>query len=394
VYKVLWLLGISVLALLAVGLLVLASAGGVNGIRLFKDPYHFLFRQAAWLVVSLVGLFLAAKFDYHRWREYPWMTVLLYVGVVLLMGAVFLYPEVKGSRRWIGHGSIRFQPSEFAKLTVVIATAVFIDRAGWRIEKFWKGAVRAVLVVAVLMGLAVAEPDFGATLVIGLAGGVLLLISGMRFLHLLAMGAVGLCGVGTLLAFNRNRMNRILAWLPQSFAEAFGIPPDVAAANAERDASHQLNQALIAIRRGGVTGVGFNQSMQKNQYLPEAHTDFIFAIGAEEWGLVFSLILLALFITFFVCGVLIALNAPDRLGRLIAYGMTFLVFFQALFNIGVVTGCLPTKGIALPFVSYGGTNLVTAMVAVGVLFNVGRQIGLQSVRPKSRISRVFQPQGV
>ena len=149
-----------------------------------------------------------------------------------------------------------------------------------------------------------------------------------------------------------------------------------------KNAAHQLNQALVAIQRGGLSGVGFNKSMQKQYYLPEAHTDFIFAIGAEEWGLVFSLVLLALFVVFFVCGVRIALRAPDRLGRLFAFGATFLIFFQALFNIGVVTGVLPTKGLALPFISYGGTNLVTALVAVGLLFNVGRQS--QSSQPRLR----------
>lgn len=393
-YKVLWLLGISVLALLAVGLVVLASAGGVNGLRLYGDFNHFLTRQGIWFLVSVFCLLFVAKFDYHKWRDYPWLTIFLYVVVVLLMAAVFLFPETKGSRRWVVLGPIRLQPSEFAKIAAVIATAVFVDRAGWRIEKFWKGATRAVLIVGVLMGLAVVEPDFGATMVIGLAGGVLFLVSGMRLLHMLSFGLIGLGGVGTLLVFNRNRMNRILAWIPESLVELFGMSPDVTAEQVVNPAKHQVDMALVAIRNGGVTGIGFNKSMQKLRYLPESHTDFIFAIGAEEWGLIFSILLLALFVTFFVCGILIAAKAPDRLGRLLAYGMTFLVFFQALFNIGVVTDCLPTKGIALPFISYGGTNLVTAMVAVGVLFNIGRQIGLQTPRPRSKISPVFSTQGV
>ncbi len=146
--------------------------------------------------------------------------------------------------------------------------------------------------------------------------------------------------------------------------------------------------ALAAIRRGGLTGVGFNKSIMKQAYLPEAHTDFIFAIGAEEWGLTFSLVLLALFIALFVCGMRIALRAPDRLGRFFAFGATFLIFFQSLFNVGVVTGCLPTKGLALPFISYGGTNLVTALLAVGILFNVGRQIDTSHPRPH-RLSSSF-----
>ena len=171
-------------------------------------------------------------------------------------------------------------------------------------------------------------------------------------------------------------MNRIAAWLPSWLASALGISPEMIAANAEKDANYQLQHALEAIRKGGVTGAGLSRSDEKLGYLPEAHTDFIFAIGAEEWGLVFSIGLLLLFVTFFVCGMIISARAPDRLGRLLAFGMTFLVFFQAMFNLGVVTGCLPTKGLALPFISYGGTNLITAMVAVGTLFNIGRQIEL------------------
>ena len=246
-------------------------------------------------------------------------------------------------------------------------------------------------IVAVLMGLALAEPDFGATMVIGLTGGMLFLVSGMKIAHMLALGGVGLCGVGSLLALNANRMNRILSWGKGMFGAAMANAGGSVAEMSPKEiaAAHQADMALVAIQNGGITGVGFNRSMQKLRYLPEAHTDFIFAIGAEEWGLIFSISLLALFTVFFVCGMIISARAPDRLGRLLAFGMTFLIFFQAVFNIGVVTKCLPTKGLALPFISYGGTNLITAMVAVGVLFNVGLQIELPKPRPRSTISPRF-----
>ena len=389
--RVLTLLGISVLALLAWGLIVLASASYGNGSRLHSDTSYFLYKQVTWLVVALPCLFVAIKFDYHKWREWPWLTIVAYGMVVLLMGLVFLFPPVNGSRRWVSIGTIRLQPSEFAKLMSVFATAVFLDRAGWVIGKFWRGAVRSVAIVAVLMGLALAEPDFGATMVIGLTGGMLFLVSGMKITHMLALGGVGLCGVGSLLALNANRMNRILSWGKGMFGGAMANAGGSVAEMSAREiaAAHQADMALVAIQNGGITGVGFNRSMQKLRYLPEAHTDFIFAIGAEEWGLIFSISLLALFTVFFVCGMIISARAPDRLGRLLAFGMTFLIFFQAVFNIGVVTKCLPTKGLALPFISYGGTNLITAMVAVGVLFNVGLQIELPKPRPRSTISPRF-----
>ena len=382
-HKTLNCLGVAVLTLVAIGLVVLASASGDNALIKHNSSWYFVIRQWIWLGVAVGLMLTAAFFDYHRWREWPWMTIVFYVAVVALMAAVFAFPPVKGSHRWLRLGPMRMQPSEFAKILVVISSSVLLDRIGWRIERFWKGAVPVVLMVAVLMGLALAEPDFGATMVIALTAGVLFFVAGMKIWHMGAMGLAGGCAVGTLLACNANRMNRIMAWMPAEIAAKLGVSPEQIAANAEKAANYQLDQALVAIRNGGVTGApGIFRSWQKQGYLPELHTDFIFAIGAEEWGLIFSIVLLALFVVFFICGMIIAAHAPDRLGRLLAYGMTFLVFFQAVFNLGVVTGILPTKGLALPFISYGGSNLITAMVAVGVLFNIGRQIELPE--PRSR----------
>ena len=380
------ILGVSVLVLLGGGFVLLASAGEETGRTLHNSAGYFVTHQAMWLGVAMFCMLVATFFDYHNWRRYPILTICLYAVIAALMVGVLFAPETKGSHRWLRLiGSVRLQPSELGKIFVVISTAVFLDWAGWRIEKFWKGTVPAVAIVGALMGLAVLEPDFGATMVIGLAGGMLCLIGGMRFLHMFLMGGGALVAVGTLLAFNPNRMRRLAAWLPEPVLSALGLPPPTG----DDPAAYQLSQALVAISHGGPFGMGYTKSMQKKFYLPEAHTDFIFAIGAEELGLVFSLLLLAVFTVFFICGIRIALRAPDRLGRLLAFGMTFLVFFQVLFNIGVVTGCLPTKGLALPFISYGGTNLMTTLIAVGILFNVGRQIELPKPRPRSTISPVF-----
>ena len=378
-------LGIAVLALLAIGFALLASASGVNGSRLHGDAYHFVTFQGIWLAVAAMPALLAMVFfDYHLWRRHVWLVFAFYGIVAVLMVAVFGFKAVNGSHRWLILGPVRLQPSEIAKIVTVIAVGVFLDRAGWRIELFWKGAIPGVCIFALLAGLAMAEPDFGSTMVIGLTGFVLLFIAGMKMSHIGLLGGLGVAAFAARVASNANRMRRIVAWLPDGPAAkivAFLNLPDVAQDEKARNALHQLNQALVAIQRGGFTGVGFNKSIQKQYYLPEAHTDFIFAIGAEEWGLVFSLVLLALFVTVFVCGMRIALRAPDRLGKFFAFGATFLIFFQALFNIGVVTGLLPTKGLALPFISYGGTNLVVTLAAVGLLFNVGRQTG-PALRPR------------
>ena len=376
--RTLIILGIAVLSLLLIGFSLLASASGGNGERLFHDPYHFVIYQGVWLVaIAIPALLFTTFFDYHRWRRHTWLTVAVYVVVALLLCVVFACREINGSHRWIILGPVRLQPSELAKIVAILALGVFLDRAGWRIELFRKGALPAVCVFGLFCALIIAETDLGSTVVIGLTGLAMLFVAGLKIRHLSLFGLVGVAAFAVRVATNANRLRRVVAWLPNEMATKVATYlnlPDLVQDEKTKNAIHQLNQALVAIQRGGLTGVGFNRSMQKQYYLPEAHTDFIFAIGAEEWGLIFSLVLLALFIIFFVCGMRIALHAPDRLGRFFAFGATFLIFFQVLFNIGVVTGMLPTKGLALPFISYGGTNLVTALAAVGLLFNVGRQI--------------------
>lgn len=391
-------LGLAVLALVAIGFVVLSSAGSPVGYRKFHDFYYFLKQQGRWLALAM-PLFLAAVFfDYRKWREHRWLTVLMYMSVIIALGAVFGFRPINGSRRWLMLGPIHIQPSEFAKIAVVITMSVFLDRAGWRIELFWKGALRALAIVALPMLLAVFEPDFGSTMVIALSGGVLMFMAGMRWRHLILIVVTGTVLVGSLLLSNGNRMRRISAWMPETAKVHLSVwcpwLGDLTVSTEDaREANHQLDQALIAIRNGGETGLGYCNSRQKERYLPENHTDFIFAIGAEEWGVVFSLLMLSLFVTVFVCGMIIAAKSCDRLGRLMAFGMTFLIFFQAMFNMGVVTGLLPTKGLALPFISYGGTNLMTALIAVGVLINISRQADLQRIREKSKIQAVFHIKG-
>ncbi len=391
-------LGLAVLALVAIGFVVLSSAGSPVGYRKYHDFYYFLKQQGRWLAIAM-PLFLAAVFfDYRKWREHRWLTVLMYASVVIALGAVFGFRPINGSRRWLMLGPIHIQPSEFAKIAVVITMSVFLDRAGWRIELFWKGALRALAIIALPMLLAVFEPDFGSTMVIALSGGVLMFIAGMRWRHMILIGVAGTVLVGSLLLSNGNRMRRISAWMPDAAKVHLSawcpwLGDLTVSTEDAREANHQLDQALIAIRNGGETGLGYCNSRQKERYLPENHTDFIFAIGAEEWGVAFSLLMLSLFVTVFVCGMVIAAKSCDRLGRLMAFGMTFLIFFQAMFNMGVVTGLLPTKGLALPFISYGGTNLMTALIAVGVLINVSRQADLQRIREKSKIQAVFHIKG-
>src|SRR5574344_2239323 len=254
--KVLVILGLVVAVLVSMGVVLLASAGSARGISLYHDPYYFVKRQLVWLLFSFAVVLFTAKFDYHYWRTLPWLTILFYVGVAVLLAAVFLFPKVNGSHRWLRFGSMRLQPSELAKIATIVCVSVWLDRIGWRVELFWKGAVAPCCIFGLLAGLLILEPDFGSTMVVSVVGAVLMFLAGTRFWYLCLFGAVGLLGGVGILLTNANRMARIAAWLKGS--ESAGTDPGTTS-----QAAYQLQQAIIAIRNGGVWGVGFNNSMQK-----------------------------------------------------------------------------------------------------------------------------------
>ena len=361
----LFLLGLVVMFLVALGLVVLSSASEANGLRLHGDPYFFMKRQFAYLCCGVVIAVCAALFDYHRWRDNAWAAWLVYIVVIALLVAVFGFRAINGSHRWIAVGPLRLQPSEFAKLATVILISVWLDRLGWKVELFVKGALWPAALIGLIALPILLEPDFGSVMVVGSVGFLIMFVAGTRLLHLAPFLLFGFGVFVYKVITNANRMARIAAYL--------GIKINLGAEVVDKAADHaayQANMALAAIGNGGIWGVGLGESMQKQLYLPEAHTDFVFAIGAEELGLAFSISVLLLFILFFAISVYIARKA-DRFGRFIVVGMAFVIFFQAMFNLGVVCKALPTKGMALPFFSYGGTNLLSAFFAVGTIMSVG-----------------------
>jgi cell division protein FtsW len=366
--KTLVMLSVTVLLLLAVGIVLVATASGVRAQGLYEDPHHFLVRQLVWLALSAGVGIAASRFDYHWWKEHRNLTIAFCAAVVvglLLVVCPGIRREVNGSYRWLDLGPLRVQPGEFAKLATVVAMSVWLSRIGWRVRQFRAGALYPAIGLGLLAGLLVLEPDFGATMMVGLTGGLMMFVAGTRLFYLAAFGSLGVAGVAALALMNPNRWTRITEYL--------------------HDTPYQVKQALLAFQNGGLWGVGFNNSIQKYNYLPEAHTDLIYAIGGEEFGFFFSIGVIAAFVAILVCGALISMHAPDRLGRLLAFGMTFLLVFQAAWNIAVVTGCTITKGLALPFISYGGTSLITAMAAVGTLVNVGRHVDVSDERLHTQV---------
>ena len=358
--------GLVVTALVTLGLVILSSASEANAMRLHNDAYFFIKRQFMYLGAGVVLAVLVSLFDYHKWRDWEFLTWAFFVVVMVLLAAVFQFRAINGSHRWIAVGPVRVQPSELAKMLTVILLAVWLDKASWRVELFMRGAFWPAMLIGIIALPVLLEPDFGSVMVIGAVGFLMMFVSGTRILHMLpfVLGGVGV--VVFKVMTNANRMARIAAF----FGVKINVGAEVVDAAAKR-ASYQVEQALAAIGNSDIWGAGLGESMQKHLYLPEAHTDFVFAVGAEELGIVFSMSVVLLFVAFFALSIYIARKASDRFGRFLVIGMAFIIFFQAMFNVGVVCKALPTKGMALPFFSYGGTNLLSAFFAVGTILSVG-----------------------
>jgi cell division protein FtsW len=353
-----YILFLAVLGLLVIGIVMLFSTSAFARDS-HGDVYFFIKRQAMWFGVGLVVCIFAALIDYHLWQRTWWLWFALALVVLALCYVPHIGMRLNGSRRWIGWGPITVQPSELAKVTVIFFLAAWFSRYEKPDRKLLLGFILPLAIISLPAALVLGEVDLGTTALIGTTAFVVMFIAGASPLWL---GAVSLTGLGALLIVATQiseRMGRLSAFLhPQLFKE---------------DAGLQQMQALIAWGSGGMEGLGLGNGRQKMLYLPYAHTDFIFPIVGEELGLRFSLLVVFLFVVIIVCGTMIALHAKDRFGLLLGCGVVSLLALQAAVNIGVTTSLLPNKGLPLPFISYGGSNLVACMFGVGLLLNIYRQ---------------------
>jgi len=313
-------------------------------------------RQAAWLVLSAAAIALFACVDYHVLGRHS--RVIMALTVVALVALLALARPVNGARRWFHLGPMNLQISEFAKIAVILYIAGFVSRKRAVLGEFRSGFVPVVLIIGLTFGLIVLQPDFGTSVLIGSVAMTMLLVSGARWRHAGPLFAVASLGLFLLVRMKPYRWERVIAFI-NPWADPQGV-------------GYHSVQSLIALGCGGLTGVGPGRGLQQLWFLPEAKTDFIFAIFGQETGFLGCVLLLGVFVALFYAGMRISRSAPDSLGALIAFGVTVLIGFQMLINVAVAASAIPTKGISLPFISFGGSSLVALSVGIGILLNVAR----------------------
>ena len=360
-----YLLFVAALGLLVIGIVMLFSTSAFARDS-HGDTLFFLKRQSLWLGVGLAVCIAAALVDYHFWQRTWWLWIGIAAITLVSCYVPHLGMRINGSRRWIGFSPIAFQPSEIAKLAVVFFLAWWFARYEKVTNHSVFGFVIPLAVVSALLALILFEVDLGTTALIGATAFAIMFVAGTNPILLGLLAIIG--GSVIFVAATHSRMERLIAFTD---LERY-----------KEDAGLQQMQALIAWGSGGMEGLGLGNGRQKMLYLPYAHTDFIFPMIGEELGLRISLLVVFLFIVVIVCGIVIALHAKDRFGLLAASGVVCLLALQAAVNIGVTTSLLPNKGLPLPFISYGGSNLVACLFGVGLLLNIYRQAVLEPANKK------------
>ncbi|MBV9674336.1 MAG: putative lipid II flippase FtsW [Verrucomicrobia bacterium] len=360
-----YILVLSVAILVTIGLVMLYSTGAFAPDS-HGDEFGFLKKQSFWLGIGFLFAIICAVVDYH-WFQKAWYLILPMV--VLLLVLCFVRPigmRLNGSSRWVHVGSITLQPSELAKLAAIIFVAWWFSKFENKSGNFLTGVVYPLPVIGLLLALIITETDLGSTLLIGATVLFMMFVAGARLRYL---GPVIVSGAGAILVTAwriSERHGRLMAFLhPEKYQDTEG---------------HQQLMGLIAFGSGGIEGLGLGNGRQKMLYLPYAHTDFIFPVIGEELGLRVTLLIVFCYLLVITCGTLIALNAKDRFGMLLGFGLTAILGLQAAINIGVTTSLLPNKGLPLPFISYGGSNLFFCLLCIGVLINIYRQ-GKEPISP-------------
>jgi cell division protein FtsW len=372
----------SVLLLVVLGFVMQLSTAGYS-METRNDAWAALRKHAVYCAVGLVGGAMLMRMDYRNWMRFAkpvyWLSILLLV----LCFVPTIGQRINGASRWIDLGPIQLQASEPARLGIIMALAAFCTIHGSRRLSFLHGYLLPLLILALPVGLIALEVDLGAAVLLFGAGSALLFLAGSRLIYIIGSAAIGISLLAAAVTLIENREGRVTAFV-QLWKET---PSDSKEAARFAQFNFQQEQGLIALGSGGLTGRGLGDGRQKRFYLPYCHTDFVFPIVGEELGIFGTVGTLALFAAIAVAGLGIASSAADRFGGLLAGGLVLLIVFQAAINIGVTTACLPNKGMPLPFVSYGGSNLCSCLLAVGALLSIHRQARPADLVPEPVLGR-------
>ncbi len=348
---------VTTVLLVGISVVMVYSASAVMAMERYHQPYLFLVKQLMWAALGVALMIVVMRFDYRTYRERAFIWAGLSIVTIGLVAVLFGAP-VNGARRWLSLLGLGVQPSEFAKLVVIVFIAETLERRRHRIDEVTYSLLPIVVVLVPLLGLILVEPDFGTSMSLAIIAAVMVVAAGLNWRYIVggvlcALPAIYIVAMGT--AYRRRRMLAFLNPWDDPLGEGF-----------------QIIQSLIAVGTGGVWGKGLMNGVQKLFYLPEPHTDFIYSVISEELGLVGATAVLLCFLVILWRGLRVSLRAPDTFGAFLALGLTTMVAVQALVNISVVLGLLPTKGIPLPFLSFGGSSLLISLIGMGMLLNVSQ----------------------
>lgn len=344
--------------LILFGLIMIYSASSIWAMYKFSDSFKYVKQQGLFILVGVILVFVIRKIDYRIY--YKNATKIFFSCIVLLI--LVLIPGIgsvrNGSRSWFGIGSFGIQPSEFAKVGLIILTSKYLSKSNKFVKDIKRGVIPILSVLFLVFGLIMLQPDFGTGMIIVVSILAMLFIAGVNMKFFIGLGLIGVIGIIILIVIAPYRMDRIT-----SFIDPWSDPLGT---------GFQIIQSLYAIGPGGLLGMGFLKSRQKQFYLPEPQTDFIFSIISEEFGILGVVIISSLFILLLLFGIKIALNTKDNFAKLLSFGLIFQMLIQAVMNLMVVIGLIPVTGVTLPFLSYGGSSLLVSMVAIGIIMNISK----------------------